>query len=230
MNEALIRYLESCITDNRKSLFNSVIRQRTRYITVALEDIFQTHNASAVLRTCDCFGIQDIHLIESRNKFSVNEDIALGSEKWLTLRTYSSGTSTLDAINYLRSNGYRIIATSPHHNDTNLNDFDLYAGKTALLFGTELQGLSANALDNADGYLRIPMYGFTESFNISVTAGIILHALVEKLHSSDINWRLSEEECKEVKLAWLRRTVHDSNLIEKEFLSRHPNERLNSKE
>jgi tRNA (guanosine-2'-O-)-methyltransferase len=231
MTATLIKYLENFITDNRKALFHAVLKQRTRYITVVLEDIFQAHNASAVLRTCDCFGIQDVHLIENRNKFSINEEIALGSEKWLTLKTYSSGTNNiLDAIATLRKNGYRIIATTPHQNDTNLNDFDLTSGKTALLFGTELRGLSEDALNNADGYLKIPMHGFTESFNISVTAAIILHALTEKLRASEINWQLSEKESDEVMLSWLQRSVKNSALIEKEFIARQLKLSRNSKE
>ncbi len=231
MTDALIQLLENFVTDSRNAIFDSVLKQRTRYITVVLEDIFQTHNASAVLRTCDCFGIQDVHLIENRNKFSVNEDIALGSEKWLTLKTYSSGTNnSLDAITQLKSKGYRIVATTPHQHDTNLDDFDLNNGKTALFFGTELRGLTEDVIKNADEYLKIPMYGFTESFNISVTAAIILHTLTEKLRTSEINWKLSGIEAKEIKLSWLRRSIKNSHLIEKEYLARQSNHRKNSNE
>jgi tRNA (guanosine-2'-O-)-methyltransferase len=221
MTSNLIKYLSEFVTSNRWETFLKVLSARTRYITVVLEDIFQSHNASAVLRTCDCFGIQDVHLVENRNKFSVNEDIALGSEKWLTLHPYSSySNNTLAAIESLREKGYRIIATTPHQNDTNLNDFNLMEGKTALLFGTELKGLTTDALNNSDGFLKIPMFGFTESFNISVTAAITLHTLTEKLRNSEISWKLSKDEADEVLLNWLRRSVKNSELIEKEFYSR----------
>jgi tRNA (guanosine-2'-O-)-methyltransferase len=220
MNEALIKHLEKFATENRVNVFNRIIKNRTRYITVVLEDLYQSHNASAVLRTCECFGIQDVHIIENTNKFSTHPDIALGSDKWLTLVKYSHSTNnSLDAINDLREKGYRIVATTPHHNDTLLEEFNLDTGKVALFFGTELQGLSGYVLKEADEYLKIPMFGFTESFNISVTAALILHTLTTKLRSSAIQWKLTQHEKQEVKLAWLKKSIKNADLIEKQFLA-----------
>lgn len=222
MPNKLISYLESFISQNRKELFDHIIEYRTKYITVVLEDIYQSHNASAVLRTCDCFGIQDVYIIENRNKYKINPDVTLGSDKWLSLKKYkSSKTSPLYAINDLRKKGYRIIATTPHKKNTELEKFDLTKGKVALFFGTELQGLSDGVIKNANEFLTIPMYGFTESFNISVSAAIILFALTQKLHFSSINWHLSEEEKIEVKRSWLKRSIRKADLIEKEFLNNH---------
>ena len=224
MINELISHLESFISDNRKELFNRVIAYRTRYITVVLEDIYQPHNASAILRTCDCFGIQDVHIIENKNKYEVNRDVALGSDKWLTLKKYkSSKNNSLKAISELRKKKYRIVATSPHQNDINLKDLNLSAGKIALFFGTELQGLTREVIQHADNSLKIPMYGFTESYNISVSAAIILHTLTEKMRTSAIQWKLTEEEKTEIKLLWLKRSIKKSNLIEKEFLMNQSN-------
>jgi len=193
--EELIIHFEKFVLERRKNLIDSLIQFRTRYITVVLEDIFQPQNASAVLRTCDCFGIQDVHIIENRNKYTINPDVALGSNKWLTLTKYNhSEKNSVSAINILKEKGYRIVATSPHKNDTNLEDYDLNKGKTALVFGTELKGLSDDILDNADEFLQIPMFGFTESFNISVSAAIILHHLTYNLKKSGIDWHLTENE------------------------------------
>lgn len=222
MTNALISYLERFISKKRKELFDSVLTYRTRYITVVLEDIFQSQNASAVLRTCDCFGIQDIHIIEDRNEFRINPDVTLGSDKWLTLKKYKScKNNTLKAINTLKKKGYRIVATTPHQDNTELKDFNLSAGKAALFFGTELQGLSSDILQNADEYLKIPMFGFTESFNISVSIAIILNELVTKLHTSTIEWQLPEKDKMEVKQAWLKKSIKKSDLIEKEFYQNH---------
>lgn len=221
MTDTLITYLEEFITPERKQLFDRVIQNRTRYITVVLEDIFQPHNASAVLRSCDCFGIQDVHIIENRNKYQVNPDVTLGSDKWLSLIKYNKqGNNSTRVIKELRKKGYRIVATTPHNNDTELNNFDVSMGKIALFFGTELQGLSEDVLQNADEFLKIPMYGFTESYNISVSAAIILYTLTEKMKASVINWQLTKEEMRTVRKKWLERSVRNSNLIEKEYINK----------
>lgn len=224
MNIELIQYLESFITERRKKLFDTVIEFRTRYITVVLEDIFQSHNASAVLRSCDCFGIQDVHILENRNTYDVNPDIALGSDKWLNLYKHKYDKNNLDrVINSLRLKGYRIIATTPHESDTALEQFNLEKGPIALLFGTELEGLTGEIKKEADEFLKIPMFGFTESLNISVSAAIILQFLTSRLHDSDMNWQLSSDEKNEVKLDWLRKSIKNSSGIEKEFLSKNIN-------
>lgn len=220
MNKELMQYLSGYLTPKRLALFDSVLSMRTRYLTVALEDIYQPQNASAVLRTCDCFGIQDVHIIENRNTFTVNREVALGSSKWLNLNHYNEqAQNSLDAIRRLKKSGYRIVATTPHTNDLELQDFDLSKGKTALVFGSELPGITDTILNEADEFLKIPMYGFTESFNISVSAAIILHHLTLKMRENKaINWQLSETEKEEIKLNWIRKTIKRSDLIEKRFL------------
>jgi tRNA (guanosine-2'-O-)-methyltransferase len=224
MENNLIQYLSGFITEDRFELFNKILQNRTRYITVVLEDIFQSQNASAVLRTCDCFGIQDVHIIENSNKFELNPKVELGSSKWLTLKKYSkSENNSLEAVKELKKNGYRIVVTSPHANETSLEDFDLIKGKSALVFGSELPGISNILMNEADEYLKIPMVGFTESFNISVSAAIILHHLSLKLRESgSISWKLTVDEMDSLKLMWLKKTIKKSELIEKEFLKSNP--------
>lgn len=218
VTQELIDYLSGFVSEKRFDLFKKIVEKRTRYLTVVLEDIYQPHNASAVLRTCDCFGIQDVHIIENSNKYDVNPDVALGSDKWLSMHKYNSAEeNTLDTFNYLREKGYRIVATSPHTNDVGLDQFSLEKGKAAFVFGTELKGLSRLAINNADEYLRIPMYGFTESFNISVSAAIILHHLSSRLHLSGINWSLTQDEKDILVLDWLRKTIKSADKIEKQF-------------
>jgi len=217
-SKAFLSHLESFVTENRKELFHKIIEYRTRYITVVLEDIFQPHNASAVLRTCDCFGIQDVHIIENRNKYKVNPDVALGSDKWLTLKKYRNARqNSIKAIEGLKKKSYRIVATSPHKKGVDVNNFDIAAGKFALVFGTELQGLTPDILDRADEFISIPMFGFTESFNISVSAAIILHTLVVRLHESGIDWKMKPDEKNKVLISWFKTSVKRSDLIEKSF-------------
>ncbi len=208
MKEKLARYLESFLTRNRSDIINQVLKHRTRYITVALEDIYQAQNASAVLRTCDCLGIQDIHIIENRNQYQVNPDVTLGSDKWLNLVRYRRyADNTTEAIGHLKKSGYRIIATTPSVESQNLDDFDIQKGKAAFFFGTELNGLSDKVLGLADEYLQIPMYGFTKSFNISVSAAIILYNITTRLKDSSISWQLTEAESTELKIKWIRSSL-----------------------
>lgn len=215
----LLEYLSTFITPERLSLYNKVIENRTDYITLVLEDIFQPQNASAVMRSCDCFGIQNVNVIENRNEFTVDTEVSLGSSKWVNINKFNeSENNTLNALQTLKKKGYRIIATSPHTNDVDLTDFDISKGKMALVFGSELPGITDIVKQEADEFLKIPMYGFTESFNISVSAAIILHHLTHKLHNSkNIHWKLSEEEKTKIKLQWIRNTIKKSDLLEKRF-------------
>jgi tRNA (guanosine-2'-O-)-methyltransferase len=217
----LLEYLQGFISENKRNLFEKIIEYRTRYITVVMEDIFQPHNASAVLRTCDCFGVQDVHIIENQNKYEVNPDVALGASKWLTLLKYNSEkNNTLLAIQNLKKQGYRIVATTPHQNDQLLDDLILDR-KFALVFGTELNGLSGVAIEHADEFVKIPMVGFTESFNISVSAAIFLHTLTEKLRKTNFKWQLTEEEKTAIKLEWVKNTLKRSDLLEQKFLKNY---------
>ncbi|MBL7891728.1 MAG: RNA methyltransferase [Bacteroidia bacterium] len=216
-NKKLIEYLSGFASEERVKKFHDVINNRTRHITIVLEDIYQPHNASAVLRSCDCFGIQDVHIIENKNQYTVNQDIALGSSKWLNLIKYKNHpNNTLACINDLKKKGYRIVATSPHKEDNIIQELDI-TSKTALVFGTELKGISDEVMQHADGFVKIPMYGFTESFNISVSAALCLHTLVHKLHHSDIHWQLDDQEKEQVMTEWLRNSINRSDLIEEEF-------------
>ncbi|MBE0663922.1 MAG: RNA methyltransferase [Bacteroidales bacterium] len=217
-NTKLLNYLLEFISDNKRNKFDEIIRHRTRYLTIVLEDIFQPHNTSAVLRSCDCFGIQDIHIIENSNKYQVNPDVALGSSKWLNLVQYNSSEhNTRNCLEQLKSKGYRIVATTPHKNGFTLDELPLDQ-KTALVFGTEMRGLTTEALEMSDAFVKIPMYGFTESLNISVSAALCLYHLTEKLRRSPVQWQLDETEIIETKLEWVRQVIKNAYLIETRFL------------
>ena len=219
IKEKLLNHLMSFLTDDRKKRFEDIIKYRTRHITVVIEDIYQSHNASAVLRTCDLTGIQDVHIIENRNEYEINPEVALGSSKWLNLIKYnSSENNTLDAFNRLRNDGYKIVATTPHKESVNLDELPLN-NKIALVFGTEMTGLSNFAINNADHHLRIPMYGFTESYNISVSAALCLFTLSQSLRKSDINWQLNNAEHTDILLNWARNSLKEHETIEKRFFS-----------
>ena len=217
----LTEYLSEFITENKRLKIEQVLAMRTRHLTVAVEDVYQPHNASAVVRTCDSFGLQEMHIIENRNKYRISTDVASGSAKWVDLIQHNKEeNNTIPCIKYLKSRGYKVIATTPHNNDVPLAELDI-TSPIALLFGNEQEGLSKEAIESADGFVKIPMFGFTESLNISVSAAICMHALVSKLHTLDEKlWKLSEEEKLEIRLRWIKSIVKRSDILEKDFLSK----------
>lgn len=213
MDNQLLEHLLSFLTERRKNLFEEVISKRTRHFTIATEDVYQLHNTSAVMRSCDVFGIQDLHVIEEKVSKKIDREIAMGAQKWVNIDRHNT---TKECINNLKENGYQIIATTPHNNSAELKDFDI-SKKSAFFFGKEKEGLSDIVLDAADGYLKIPMYGFTESLNISVAAAIILQTLVSKLKDSDIDWELSEQEKNQIRLHWAKMSIKSSTKIIERF-------------
>ncbi|MEI7663307.1 MAG: RNA methyltransferase [Bacteroidota bacterium] len=221
ITKELIEYIKGCITEERYKKFRSAIGLRTRHLTLALEDIFQPHNASAVLRSCECFGLQDVHIIENRNKYEVNQDVALGSSKWLNMVSYSgSENNTRSCLENLRRQGYRLVATTPHKDDFTPETLPLDQ-KTALIFGTELAGLTPLAIEMADDFIKIPMVGFTESLNISVSAAIFVQTLTTRLRASTIPWQLSDSEQSEIMLTWLRNSIKRSDILIRNFMKTH---------
>lgn len=201
----LVDYLENFLTDKRKKLFKEVIARRTNFFTVATQDVYQLHNTSAVIRSCDVFGIQNIHVVEEVNVKKIDREIAMGAQKWVDINRY---TSTVDCISSLREQGYKIVATSPHKG-TLLHNYDI-SERAAFFFGTETRGLSQEVLEQADEFLQIPMVGFTESLNISVSAAIILQDVTSRLRNSKIDWKLPEEEQIEKRIDWAMKNLKKS--------------------
>ena len=213
-----LNFLTDYITENKRFKIDEVLKKRTRYVAVVLEDIFKEHNASAVVRTCECLGIQDLHIIQNRYEFNVNPDIVRGSSNWIDIIHYREPDINNTEVCYLRlrEQGYKVFATSTSLADTGLDDVTLNQ-KTAIVFGTELEGLSNYALENADGRVKIPMYGFTESYNLSVCVAICMSQLVENLRHSEKPWQLKKDEMEAVKLEWFKRIVKKSEALEKAF-------------
>jgi tRNA (guanosine-2'-O-)-methyltransferase len=210
-----ISVLSACATESRVEQLRRVLASRTRYIAVCLEDVFQPQNASAVLRSCDAFGVQDVHIVEQRNPFTLHRSVARGSDKWLTLHRYGRQHEQPmpAAIACLRSLGYRLAATTPRKGCAPLDELDLKKGKVALMFGAEHAGLSDAALSAADELVTVPMYGFVESLNLSVCAAIALRQLAQQLRRQGVAWQLGDDEREELLLAWLKKSVRHSEQI-----------------
>ncbi len=218
----LIEHLSQFVTEPRKARLEEVLNNRTRHITVVLEDLYQTQNISAVMRSCECYGIQDAYIVENRNEFEIHKDISMGADKWLTLHHYPHAEHNMkQCINDLHAKGYTVVATLPDEKKTTIQDLPIDR-KTAFLFGTELTGLSEEAVRYADCNALIPMYGFTESFNISNSAAIILSNFSERLRHSDVDWHLGEDEREALYFDWLQKSIRDPEAIIRHYLATHP--------
>ncbi|MCJ7466242.1 MAG: RNA methyltransferase [Maribacter sp.] len=202
-DQHLLSYLENFISQARKDRFLEVLEERTKFITVAIEDVFQVHNSSAVIRSCEVFGVQEIHVIENRYGNRMDNKIAMGAQQWVDTYRYKNASECIDD---LRKSGYQIVATTPNHTACSLEKFEI-TDKLALFFGTEKEGLSNVVLERADTFLKIPMYGFTESLNISVSVAIILHQLTSKLKKSKLSWGLTDDEKLAIRLKWTKQSI-----------------------
>lgn len=210
-------HIAPMLTDRRKDLFDVILGQRTRHFTVILEDLYQKHNTSAIVRSCDIFGVQDVHIIENKYKSYMSNQVGKGSQKWLDFHRYrKKQINTQDCIDAIKNQDYQLIATSPHNDSCIIQDFDI-TKKSAFVFGVEKAGVSETMMSQADGFLKIPMVGFTESLNVSVAAAITLQSVTERLRNSDIEWQLSEEDIFYKKLEWMERTIKSIEKVKERY-------------
>lgn len=221
VEDALIAHLLQFVTPEKRSRMESVLAQRTSHVQVVLEDIFQPHNASAVMRSCECFGIQHLHVVENRYPYSLNREVAMGASNWIHLHRYREPDrdNSLSCIRHLKSRGLRLVATCLSADDIPMEELPLDK-PLALWFGTEEDGLSETVLEAADLKVRIPMYGFTQSFNLSVCAAICLHDIRRRLMAAAFPWTLSADEKRAVMRLWLKNAVRNAEIIERAFLLR----------
>ncbi len=219
-DQQLTRFLSQFVTEHKLNLMEKVLSMRTRYLTVVLEDLYQSQNASAVVRTCECLGIQDVHVIEDTARYGTNKKVLKGSHYWVDIIKHRirAGGSVRAEADALRQRGYRVLVTSVDPGSMPLQEIDVTAGPIALVMGNELKGTSPEVVAAADGLVHIPMHGFTESFNVSVSAAICLSGLRDRMMATDIRWELSDEEKNDLRLRWLRTMVNRSDLLEREFL------------
>lgn len=214
--QKLVDHLFTHVTDHKRETIPVIVAQRTDYLTLVLEDISQSHNSSAVLRTAESLGLTDIWLVEQNYRYQKTETIDKGSSQWLNLHRYATPEPCLLE---LKKQGYTLVATSPHAQQGITLEKLPIDHKIALIFGTERTGISQAVQKQADFFITIPMYGFTESYNISVAAGICLYTLSQKIRSSgEIDWKLPQDKSNMITLAWLRRLVSGSGEIERRFL------------
>ena len=216
MKKEIYKRLFGLLTPSKQILVERNAAQRTRHVAIAVENLYQSHNTSAVVRTADCFGIQDMYVI-AKSSYKLNGDVAMGASKWITAHHYTN-ENTEGCIKDIKKRGYKVVATSPHA-EKSIFDLDIEE-PLCLLLGSEGPGLSKEAMDLADEHIMIPMYGFTESFNISVSAALCLQALRQKLEQANFPWKLSEEEQLDIKIEWCRRILDRGDVVYEELKTR----------
>ena len=209
----IIDYLRHFATEERYHRIREVAGNRTRHFSIVVENLYQSHNISAILRTAECLGIQDVHIIENNFQYEISQQVSLGSHKWLSIYQHNEQEdNTIGCLEAVKKQGYKIVATLPHEKDCLLDEIPIDE-KTAFVFGTELDGLTQAAIAMADGFVKIPMYGFTESYNVSVSVALTMMNVCGRLRKSAVNWRLSEEERLELELLWLKKSIKDADRI-----------------
>ena len=214
-----IDFLGYYLTDRRKNLIDQVLSDRTDHVTIVLEDVYHAQNISAALRTAECFGVQDIHLIENLHEYAVNPRIVRGATKWLSLHKYGVEKyrdPSAECIHRLRESGYTIYATSPASDAISLPYLDV-SDKAAFIFGTEFSGVTETAARLADHTVTIPMKGFTESFNISVSVALVLQHVIRNLDRLGVEKTLSPERMEMLKFEWYQQSVKRSDMLLKRF-------------
>lgn len=208
-------YMSGFLTGERIQTLRRTLAMRTRYMTILTENTFHPQNASALVRHCEAFGVQDLHTVETMCRFDPSVNIVRGTDKWIDIIRHDS---TEEAIASLKASGYRIVATTPHRESCTPETFDVEKGRFCLVFGTEHAGVSPQIISAADEFLRIPMCGMVESLNVSASAAILIYVLSQRMRLSDVAWRLSEAECSEVMFRWVMSSVRDARrILERRF-------------
>ena len=216
---AYLHYLKQFVTKERQEKIKEILALRTRHVTIALEEVSQSQNVAAIMRTCEAMGLQDAYSIERDTAIDIKVNVARGAMQWMTLHRYKIKdhvNPTLACIQRLQKEGYVVVATSPHATKK-VSDLPIDK-KIAFVFGTEISGLSDLALAAADERISIPQYGFVESFNVAVSAALCLYDVTTRLRASSISLSLTLEEQFSLELEWMEHSVERPELMKAAFL------------
>jgi len=215
----LVEELGSHVSKNKYNLVHKNSFERTRQITTVFEDLYQAHNISACLRTCECFGLTDVHIIENTNEYVTTDNIDMGSSKWLNVHRYNSfKNNTIECIQKLKENKYLIMGMDLSDNSINIGDVPVNKN-IAFIYGKEEEGLSDIVHEHADKIVKLPIYGFTQSFNVSVSVAVTLTHIIPRLRNED-TWALSEVDRYELLRVWFKKIITKSDQVEENILKR----------
>ena len=209
-------YLKQFLTDERLRKIEHFSQESSDFVLPVMEDVYQFRNAAAIVRSVEACGFHHVVALEEENVFNPNLKVTKGAETWVKVEKMPNN---LDSLKEIKNRGYKILAVSPENNATMLPDYEVKE-PIALVFGTELEGVSDEILEFADETLAIPMFGFTKSFNVSVAAAICMYELKQKLMKSGIDYKLSEEKLLEMKIRWTVNSIRSGEELLERFLNR----------
>lgn len=208
--EERIKVLEEFMTPERCDILRKTLSMRTNYMTVMAENMFHGQNAAALVRHCEAFGVQQMHTAEEYCKFEPSQSVVRGTDQWVDVHRH---LTTTEALQQLKQEGYRIVATTPHLEDCTPESFDVTTGRFALILGTEHAGISEEVKQEADEFLKIPMCGMVESLNVSASAAILIYTLSQRIRQQVDGWQLSEDEMQRTLYDWMYKSVKDAPQI-----------------
>ncbi|MFT3920655.1 TrmH family RNA methyltransferase [Cloacibacterium sp.] len=209
-------YLKQFLTDERLSKIEHFSKESSDFVLPVMEDVYQFRNAAAIVRSVEACAFHHVVALEEENVFNPNLKVTKGAETWVQVEKMPNN---IDSLKEIKNRGYRILAVSPEKNATMLPDYEIKE-PIALVFGTELEGVSDEVLGFADETLAIPMYGFTKSFNVSVAAAICMYELKQKLMKSGIDYKLSDEKLLEMKIRWTVNSIRSGEELLERFLKK----------
>ncbi len=201
--DRVFEILGEFVSEGRQQRIEAALASRTRDVVVVLEDIHSEHNASAVLRTAEAFGLLEVHTVPRSGQFKLSRKVSLGAHKWLDLRRH---TKASDSYKALAERGYQIWAADMHDDPVPLSQIPTDK-PVAIVFGNEHKGLSPEAVAAADGVFRVPMTGFVESLNISVAAAVSMHDVMERRRAVGNLSTLNSDELRQIRATWYAQSV-----------------------
>ncbi len=202
--------LSPFVSEERLARMRDVLTRRTRNLVLVAEDLYDPHNMSAVVRTAEAHGVQELHVVEGRTRFAPHKKITLGAHSWMDIHRYGQPA---DCLAHLRDRGFQVVTGALTPESVPIHAID-FSRPTAMVFGNEHEGLTSAFLDCADQVFQIPMYGFTQSLNISVSAAIAtFFAVNERIRLLGQSGDLSDEDQAQILDEWLKRTVPMSDRI-----------------
>lgn len=220
LNDALIEHLSSLLNPNRKETLDKAISLRTKHICLVLENIRHTQNSSAIIRTAEIMGVQDVHVVRQNYQNDLRRDITKGAEKWMEVRLYDGEERNIElCFNYLKKKKYKIAVTCLDDDSKSIEEIPLIE-PLAIVMGEEVSGVSDFAKANADYKIKLPMYGLTESFNIAIAGSLVMHQILTRLRSTDVNYLLNPQQKTELTLDWYKKAIRGGHEIASRFIEK----------
>lgn len=207
-------YLKQFLTEERLRKIEHFAPESSDFVLPVLEDVYQFRNAAAIVRSVEACGFHKVVALQEENNFEPNLKVTKGADTWVEVEKLPRN---MESFQKIKDKGYKIVAVSLESNAKMLPDYEI-TEPIALVFGTEMEGVSQEILDFADETLAIPMYGFTRSFNVSVAASICMYELKQKLMKSDVDYKLNEEKLLRKKILWTVNSMRSGDQIFEKYL------------